>query len=142
MYSNRKTDFILPLQFLLLTAELHCSHEWQLLQQHLRCEHERNGAAVCNVHTTLAEGKALIPAYNLFFLHLLFLWNHLPYATKCITLEKGGMETQVQILFPVIPVLQLRADTLGDQKLQLVTFHNQAPILPRTAQLCGIWKHV
>lgn len=43
------------------------AHKWQLRQRHLRSEHEHSGAAVCNVHTTLAEGKALIPAYNLFF---------------------------------------------------------------------------
>lgn len=70
---------------------------------------------MCNVRATPAEGKALIPAYNLFFLHLSFVWNHLPYATEHIALVSSGTETQVQTLFPVIPVLQLRADTLGHQ---------------------------
>lgn len=61
----------------------------------------------------LLRGRHLFLLATFFFLHLSFLWNHLPYATEHIALVSGGTETQVQTLFPVIPVLQLRARHTG-----------------------------
>lgn len=97
-----------------------------------------NGAAECNVHTTPAEGKALISAYNLFFLHLSCLWNHLPYATEHIALVSGGTETQVQTLSCRYPGFAVKSRHTGT----LTRSCSWSPSITKFLSLLGLHSFV